>query len=110
MSETEGPNDQTIATYGVHFGAFHRWCRRIRILWPATHEEVERYLVTEIALLTPGSVGVHVAAIGYHYRRGGLPFDPKHPAIRRAVLTCKQARAYQRKQAAELAEKQGELM
>ena len=108
--EHKGPSPATITTYGVHWHSFMRWCRRTRIKWPAIHEEVARYLTSEIALLTPGSAGVHVAAIGYHYRLAGLPFDPKHDAIKEAVLICKQARAYQRQQQAEQAAKQGELM
>jgi hypothetical protein len=106
--------DGTASAYAKAVLEWMSWCRAQRIVFPATHEEIARYLLHVAEKFGPNAVQVHQAAVGRYYRKNGMPFDARAPVIRDVSAMCRAQAKHQREQAAqraqELAARQGDLI
>jgi hypothetical protein len=106
--------ESTASAYGKAQLEWAQWCGKQRIVFPATHDEIARYLLHVCEVFGPNAVQVHQAAVARHYRNNGLPFDARSKVIRNVSAMCRALAKHQRaealKRAAELAERQGDLL
>lgn len=77
---------KTAKLYGAAQDQFREWCRYHKIMFPASHEQVAKYLKDCLREHGYSSVPIHLAALGHLYRDNGHALDTKAPAIR-AVMT-----------------------